>query len=448
VGVTVARRGHGVRQDRPLQPDPGAAATAAPDLDLDLVLYTGKGGVGKTTTAAATALRSAELGQRTLIVSADPAHSLRDVLGPDCPPLALTHALDAGSLREAAALDPYEVSGKLFAVELDARVEVRRHWERIHRYLAKLFAHHGIEESVAADLATLPGAFELATLLAVDRAAASGAYDLVVVDCAPSASALRMSTLPEVARGMLRVLLGVLRKVSGVALPVAARVVDAPLPDAEVLGSIESLLYQNLSALRRRLAADSTAVRLVVTPEQMVIDEAARTYTDLCLFQVGCDAIVVNRVLPEVAAEEPFFRELLRSQTQRLAEIEARFAPLPVLHAPLYEEEVTGLERLTELGQLLFGDTSPRARRSRPREGLRFGGEPDAPVLRLPLPGTRPDELDVAKVGGELVVTTPRRRRSIPLPRRIARLDLRGARLEAGQLEVRFGAPQQGSPCG
>jgi arsenite-transporting ATPase len=439
-----------VTQDRPLDPDHGVAAGTgkATDLDLNLVLYTGKGGVGKTTIAAATALRSAELGQRTLIVSADPAHSLGDVLGPECPPLSLTHALDAGSLGEAAALDPYEVSGKLFAVELDARVEVRRHWDRIHRYLTKLFAHHGIEESVATDLATLPGAFELATLLAVDRAAAGGAYELVVVDCAPSASALRMSTLPEVARGMLRVLLGVLRKVSGVALPMAARVMDAPLPDADVFESIESLLYENLTALRRRLSADSTAVRLVVTPEQMVIDEAARTYTDLCLFEVGCDAVVVNRLLPEIAAQEPFFRDQLRAQAERLAEIEARFDPLPVLHAPLYEEDVMGLESLAELGRLLFGDTSPRARRVGPREGLRFAGEADAPVLQLPLPGTRAEELGLAMVDGELVVTTPRRRRSIPLPRRIARLDLRGARLEAGQLEVFFGAREGGAPCG
>ena len=136
------------------------------------MLYTGKGGVGKTTTAAATAIRSAELGQRTLIVSADPAHSLADVLGPDCPPLALTHALDPSSLAEVTKLEPYEVAGKLFAVELDARVEVRRHWDRIHRYLAQLFAHHGIEESVAADLAALVAAAVAAAAAAAAATAA------------------------------------------------------------------------------------------------------------------------------------------------------------------------------------------------------------------------------------------------------------------------------------
>jgi len=415
--------------------------------DLGLVLYTGKGGVGKTTTAAATALRSAELGQRTLVVSADPAHSLGDVLQRRLASRELAEELaDRGAL---APLPAVEVTSKLFALELDARPLVRQHWARIHDYLAKLFRHHGIDASIASELATLPGAFELAVLLAVDRAVESGEYDLVVVDLAPTASALRMTTLPDVARGMLRVVLGALRGVSGIAGPLAQRMISAPLPDADVFESVQSLLYRNLTSLRRRLVAPSTAVRLVVTPERMVIDEARRAYTDLCLFEMSVDAVVTNRVFPDVAEEDtPFLREMLKAQAECMAELASCFAPLPILQAPFCEDELVGPVRLASLGEAIFGDRPPGVRLAPAHANLRFEGDADAPTLYLAMPGVAPEELDVVKVEGDLVVTTQRRRRSVPLPRRVARLSLVSARLEAGQLAVAFGLPDRDAPCG
>jgi arsenite-transporting ATPase len=384
-----------------------------------LVLYTGKGGVGKTTTAAAAAVSAAERGRRTLVASADAAHSLGDVLerrlGPA--PIAVAPGLDA--------------------VEIDARVETARHWGRIQEYLVSMLLYQGIEEVVAEELAQLPGAEELMTLLAVERHAREGGYDGIVLDCAPSDATLRLTTLPDVTHGMLRVVLPLLRSLSGLAVPVARRLIGLPLPEAGVFADAERLLYRNLAALRRRLVAATTSVRIVVTPERMVIDEARRTYTELALFEVPCDAVVMNRLLPREAGSESFFRDWIPLQDERCREATELFAPLPVLHAPLQDDEITGVERLAAHGQRLFASCEPDAVLCRsPR--VRFAREGADYVAVVPLPGAASDALDVTKIEDELIVTTPARRRALKLPRRMASLHLSAARLEGGSLLAHF----------
>lgn len=393
---------------------------------MRVVLYTGKGGVGKTTTAAASAVCAAARGRETLVVSADAAHSLGDVIG---------QRLDAPEAR----LDPQPVAPRLHALEVDARAAMERHWGRVRDYLVSLFRYQGIEEVVAEELALLPGAEELATLLAVEELAASGRFELVVVDCAPTGSSLRLVTLPDVADGMLRWVLRLQQVLSTLVTPLARNLVPAPLPGAEVFRDADALLYRKLHALRERLSSDDTSVRLVVTPERMVIDEAQRAYADLALFGVACDAVVMNRLLPEAACAEAFFRDWGEVQEERLREVEALFEPLPVLRAPLQDDEVVGLARLANQGEALFADLDPGAclgRAPRPRYTRSERGY----HLSLPLPGVGADDLDVVKVEDELVVTTASRRRAIALPRRVAALDLAGARLEDGCLVVRFGA--------
>jgi arsenite-transporting ATPase len=394
-----------------------------------LVLYTGKGGVGKTTTAAATALCAAARGRRTLVASADAAHSLGDVLETRLGPA------------------PRTLAPGLDAIELDARTEMASHWGRIRDYLISVFRWQGIEEVVAEELALLPGAEELATLLAVEEYARSGRYDLVVLDCAPTDSTLRLLTLPEVARGALRVLLRVQQAVSAVVTPLARAVAPIPLPDAGVFGDVDRLLYRKLRTLRARVCAKTSSVRLVVTPERMVIDEAVRAFTDLALFEIPCDAVVMNRLLPEEAAGEPYFRDWARLQTERRAEVEALFAPLPVLAAPLQEDEVTGLARLLAHGERLFAEREPDAVLA-PTRTLRFarddarerGGPREGYRVELPLPGATREELDVAKLEDELLVRAGARRRVLKLPRRIAAMGLRGAKLDGDTLVLRFAA--------
>lgn len=388
---------------------------------MRLVLYTGKGGVGKTTTAAATAACAAERGRRVLVASADAAHSLGDVFG------------------ERLGPEPRTLAPRLDAVEVDARAETERHWGSIRSYLSQLFLHQGIEEVVADELALLPGAEELTTLLAVESFAASGAYDLVVVDCAPTGAALRLVTLPELARAGLRLALRVQRALASVVTPLAQGLVAVPLPGAEVFRDAEQLVFRRLTRLRALLGSAGASVRLVVTPERMVIDEALRARTDLALFELGCDAVVMNRLLPEGAAGEAYFRDWARLQAERLAEVEARFAPLPVLRAALAPDEVVGVAALARHGDALFGARAPDALLCRER-GLRFARTKAGVRATLPLPEARAEELEVVKLEGELVITTGAQRRALPLPRHVVPLALARARLERGTLLVDFAA--------
>ena len=394
---------------------------------MRVVLYTGKGGVGKTTTSAAHAAWAASRGVRTLVASADSAHSLGDVLGCELGP----------EPEPVVGLEDPAAKGCLHAVEIDARAETERHWGAIRDYLVALFRHQGIEELVADELALMPGAEELTTLLAVEARARDADYDLVIVDCAPTDVALRMLTLPEVARGSLRLLLRVQRAVAGVVTPLARSVVGFPLPGSEVFRDAEEVLYRRFGRLLEWVQAESTTTRLVVTAERMVIDEAARTWTDLSLFGLHCDAVVMNRLLPEEAGQEPFFREWIEVQAERRREIESDFAPLPLLRAALGDDEVVGPSALAAHGAGVFGDEDPCARLCEP-QATRFVRDGDAVEAQLPLPQARPEELDVAKLDERLILTLGSRRRAIPLPRHVARLDLVGARLREGRLDVRF----------
>lgn len=390
---------------------------------MRLVLYTGKGGVGKTTTAAATGLCAAERGLRTLVVSADSAHSLGDVL--------------ETRLRS----EPVELAPNFFAMEVDARAEMARHWGAVREYLISIFRFQGIEAVVAEELALLPGMEELTTLLAVEEYAARGGFDFTVIDCAPTDSTLRLLTLPDVAHRALRILLRVQQVIATLVTPLAQSLIPVPLPDAQFFREADTLIYKKLRTLHQRITAREASVRLVVTPERMVIDEARRAYTDLCLFDLSCDAVIMNRVLPPETRDEAFFQDWIRLQQERLQEVQAIFAPLPVLTAPLAKDEVTGLERLRAHGAKLFRDSDPAALLcSAPK--LRFAGnKTEGYRVEIPLPGAEHAALDVVKVADELIVTTGVRRRAIKLPRRMRQLDLAQAKFENDFLVVRFCTP-------
>ncbi len=391
------------------------------------MLYTGKGGVGKTTIAAASAVCAAERGRRTLVISADAAHSLGDVL------------------ERRLGPTPAGVAPNLDAIEIDARAEMNRHWGSIRDYLVALFRYQGIEDVVAEELALLPGAEELTTLLAVEELVEEGRYDLVVVDCAPTGSTLRLLTLPDVARGSLRLLLKLQRTLSAVITPLARNLVSVPLPGSEVFRDAEELLYRKLRRLRQRITAPETSVRLVVTPERMVIDEARRAFTDLALFDIPCDAVIMNRLLPEAAVNEDFFREWGRLQAERRREVEELFAPLCLLTAPLRDDEVTGLVRLAQHGRQLFAHGQPEAMLSNaPR--VHFSRGDAGYRAHLPLPGVSTSDIDVSKVEDELVIRAGALRRALKLPRRIAELSLGDARLRDGELVVTFLTPGAAAP--
>ena len=385
---------------------------------MRLVLYTGKGGVGKTTTAAATGVRAAELGRRTLLVSAASAHSLGDVRD------------------RRLGSEPQRVTECLDAVEVDARAELVRKWGAAREFLVELFTHQGMDAVVAEELALLPGAEEIMTLLAVEEYARSGEYDFTVVDCAPTDATLRLVTLPDVANRALKILLPLMGALAGVAVPVARAVVSFPLPQGDVFREADRLLLRGMRDLGSRLTGPETSVRMVVTPERMVVEESRRAHTELSLFEIGCDAVVLNRLLPEQASGEAFFKDWYRVQTERRREVEELFAPLPVLSAPLQRDEVTGIDALRAHGRALFSKVDPDALLCE-ADRIRYercGAEVEAVV---PLPGAESDKLDVVKVEDELTITCGLRRRSIVLPRRVAALDVSSAKLHDGFLRVR-----------
>lgn len=386
---------------------------------MRLVLYTGKGGVGKTTTAAATAVCAAERGISTLVVSADAAHSLGDVLG----------------TRLGAV--PVTLAPNLAALELDARAEMSLHYGAIREYLVELFRYQGIDEVLADELALLPGAEEITALLAVEELARAGQYEFVIVDCAPTGSALRLLSLPDMLSGALRVLPNLLRVLTSLVSPVVRHMVELPLPHARVFRDLERLVDQRARQLRKRLSAATTTARLVATPERIVIDEARRAFMELSLFDVGCDAVVLNRLLPSAAGREEFFREAWEAQHERRAEVEEQFAPVAVIDAALQRDEVIGLEALAEHGRQIFEHHAPESVISRaPR--IRFSRHGAGQCVHVPLPGAIASQLDVSVVGEELIVRSGARRRAIPLPPRVARLELDTARLDGETLVVSF----------
>ncbi len=386
---------------------------------MRLVLYTGKGGVGKTTTAAATAACAVERGRRTLVISADAAHSLGDVF------------------EQRLGFEPTEIAPGLDGLEVDPRAEMLRHWGSIRDYLVAMFLHQGIDHVVAEELALLPGAEEITTLLAVEQMAESGGYDFVIVDCAPTDSALRLATLPEVVHRALRLLLPTMQAITRVGTPIAQKMVSVPLPRSEVFRDVETLIYNKLKTLRKRIIDPQTSVRIVVTPERLIIDEARRAYTEFALFEVPCDAIVMNRLLPDAVAQEEFFASWFRVQQERQREVEETFDPLPVLRAPLFEDEVRGLKQLAELGRTLFADVEPDAVLCGSAR-IRFSRDESGYSVQIPLPNATADQLDVVVIEDELVITAGSRRRFLKLPRRMARSRVRRARLDRGLLRVSF----------
>ncbi|MGI8938707.1 MAG: ArsA family ATPase [Iamia sp.] len=383
------------------------------------LLFTGKGGVGKTTVAAATALRCAEAGARTVVVSTDPAHSLADSL-----------EVDLGS-RPTAVVDG------LWGQQLDARERMEEAWGDIRGWLLDVFEWAGVDGVEAEELALLPGLEEVFGLVDIKSYADSGDWDVIVVDCAPTAETIRLLSLPDVLRWYMERVFPTSRRLHRAVAPVLSRVTSLPVAGDGVFGSAERF-YAQLDGVKEVLSdTERTSVRLVVNPERMVIAEARRTATYLSLFGYGVDAVVANRLLPDVVAD-PWFDRWKKLHAEHLVAIEEGFAPLPVLRAELAEEEVVGLDRLRDLATAIYGDTDPAARLHE-GEPLRLETDGDDMVLLLDLPFAERDELDLGRHGDELLVTVGPYRRALVLPDSLVRRAVAGARLEGGRLHVRFG---------
>lgn len=396
-----------------------AGGSAPADQQTKVIVLTGKGGVGKTTVAAATGTQCAAAGYRTVVVSADPAHSLADVF--DTP---------LGS-------DPTPIDTDLWGQQLDAQRRLEDSWGSIQTWLVEVFNWAGAEGIEAEELAVLPGLDELFVLTDIESHVTSGDYDVVIVDCGPTAETLRLLSLPSVLAGYVDRVFPMTRRLNRIVAPVLARVTDLPVADDDVFVSAFAL-YERLAEVHALLTDPGrTRVRLVVNAEQLVVAEARRTHTYLSLFGYEADAVVANKLFPE-SVTDPFLEQWQRLQTERLAEIESGFAPLPVLRADLVDGEVVGLERVSAFGKELFVDVDPRDR-LHDGQRLEIVADGDYAELRVPLPFADRDQLELNRLQDDLLVRIGTHKRSIALPDSLKRRAVTSASLDESVLAVSFG---------
>jgi arsenite-transporting ATPase len=385
---------------------------------MRILLFTGKGGVGKTTVAAATAARAAEFGLRTIVCSTDPAHSLADAF--DVP------------LGDR----PTPIAHGLFGQQLNARVRFEEAWDDVRTYLVDVLDWAGADAVEAEELAVIPGLDEVFALGDIKEFATNGEYDLVVVDCAPTAETIRLLSLPDVLGWYMDRMFDTQRRLTRLARPILQRVSGVPIAGDGVFGAIRRF-YERLDGVRELLTdGDITSARLVVNPERLVVAEARRTFTYLSLFGYHVDAVIANRILP-AALDHPWMSQWRATQSAHLDVIAETFAPLPVLEAELANEEIVGMPALSIFAKRLYGDTDVSARLSH-TEPFTVDAEGDALLLSVQLPFTDQSDVQLGRTGDELVLTVGPHRRAVMLPDSLVRRNVAGARFVDDRLVVEF----------
>jgi arsenite-transporting ATPase len=385
---------------------------------MRILLFTGKGGVGKTTVAAATSLLAAKAGLRTIVCSTDPAHSLADAF--DVP----------------LGDKPTPVAHRLDGQQLDARTRLEDVWGSVRDYVVALLDWAGAGAVEAEELSVIPGLDEVFALADIRQFAESGDYDLVVVDCAPTAETVRLLSLPDVLGWYMDRVFPAHRNVTRAIRPLLSRVASMPVAGDDVFGAVRRF-YDRLDGVRELLTdGNITSARLVVNAERIVVAEARRTFTYLSLFGYHVDAVIANRLLPE-GVRDPWFDEWKEAQAAHLAGVQTAFAPVPVLTAELAARELVGADALISFGHHLYRDRDPVARL--------FGGEPfrvdavgDSLVLSMYLPFTEKADVELGRADGELLLAVGSYRRALVLPDSLRRREVVGARMSGDRLEVEF----------
>lgn len=391
---------------------------------MRIIVHTGKGGVGKTSISAATALRCAEMGLRTIVISTDTAHSLGD------------------SLDVAIGPEPTQLRDNLWAQEVDARYSMDKYWGQFQKYMVALFTQRGVKDIVAEEVTILPGLEEGAHLLWINKYVQDKTFDVLIVDAAPTAETLRLLSLPDVTRWWFERIITLTKGAARFLRPFAKPLMGADLPDAEAFNTVESL-FKTLDSVRQLLTDPKmSSLRLVVNPEKMVIKETQRTYTYLNLYGYATDAVICNRILPDEVTD-PYFAAWKDLQKQNIALISEAFGDLPMLRAPMFNRDVNGIDTLHRLSDALYGDTDPSK--------LMFEGHThmitqDAEgnyQLSVPLPFADKRDLDLYRSADELTLRVGPYRRNIVLPYALWNLEIGDAKFENSALNIHFVAKPQ-----
>jgi arsenite/tail-anchored protein-transporting ATPase len=385
-----------------------------------ILLYTGKGGVGKTSIAAATALLCAERGLRTIVLSTDIAHSLADAfdvpLGPE----------------------PTRIAPNLDGQEPDVYFNIARYWRTIQNYVSELFAWRGLDEVMAEEMTVLPGMDELGNLLWITDHVDSGKYDVIVVDAAPTGETLRLLSLPDASRWWIERIAPLGRRVSRIGRPMIEKVLGVPMPREEVFAAAERLLDRLADVHRLLSDPERTSVRITLALDKLSVAEARRSFTYFHLFGYPSDMVIANRVLPENAG--PYFEHLREAQQRYLPIVAQEFGPVPVRTVPQFDHEMVGVDRLREIGTALFGDGDPTAVHYH-GQPYRVSREDGHYVLQVELPFTQRGELQLSRRSDELVLQVGGWRRTLLLPRALMSAPTRGAKMDGGTLRIQFDTP-------
>ena len=390
---------------------------------MRIIVHTGKGGVGKTSISAATALRCAEMGLKTIVISTDTAHSLAD------------------SLEKKIGPEPVELYPNLWAQEVDARYSMDKYWGKFHEYLAGLFSRAGVDDIVAEEVTILPGLEEGAHLLWINKYYNEGSFDVLIVDAAPTAETLRLLSLPDVTRWWLMKIMALTRGAARFLRPIGRVIGRNTVPESPSDDAWEQVenLFKTLDRVRDLLAdPETSSIRLVVNPEKMVIKETQRTYTYLNLYGYATDAILVNRIIPNEVTD-PYFAQWKDRQQENLAFVEEAFGGLPTMKAPLFGGEVSGLDSLRQLADRLYGDKNPTEQmftgktHSIERDEANGGFK-----VIVPLPFVDKDDMDLYRSRDELTLRVGPYRRNIVLPYALWNLEIADARFEDSALCIRF----------
>ena len=381
---------------------------------MRIILFTGKGGVGKTTIAAATGIKTSQLGYKTLIISTDPAHSLSDSFQKDLKPY------------------PTKVEDNLYAMEVDVEYELEQHWNVIKEYLTLFFKSQGIDDIIAEELAILPGFDELASLLHLLHYYEKEEYDVIILDCAPTGETLRLLSVPEVAKWYMNRFFGIEKKILKLVKPIAEPLINVPLPTDDVLDKIQEL-YVKMSKLKEILESEITSVRIVLNPEKMVIKESERAFTYLNLFGYRVDCVIINKIFPKEVGD--YFSKWFELQEKYIREVEERF-PVPVFKVQFKSSEIIG-DALYELANELYDGQDP-TKVFYLDKPMRIEKEGEHTTLIIKVPFALKKDLKLLKRGEELIIIAKQWKRTIILPQSLALKEPVEAKFNNGELKILF----------
>ncbi len=398
---------------------------------MRVIFFAGKGGTGKTSVAAATGIRAAEMGKKTVIMSLDVAHSLSDIFDLK------------KDLIDQNKGQPVQINSNLYIQEIDIQEEIHRYWGDIHRYLSRLFNTTGLDEVLAEELAVLPGMEEVSLLLYINQYVREKEYDVILLDCAPTGESLRFISIPATLEWYMKKIFKLERTLAKYVGPVAKRFTDVPLPDDDYFKALEAL-FERLKGVDQILANPKiTTVRLITNPEKVVIKETQRAFMYFCLYKMNIDAIIMNRILPQQITDS-YFKNWIKDQQRHRQAAENIFSPVPILSVDLFQGEILGYPKLKRLAQQLYGRKNPLQRfyKEEPYQLVKENGNYH---LKLKLPFLLKKDVELHKYFDELIVRIGGFKRHILLPRQVASKDQVNATLDGQVLDIYFEGADYGS---